>query len=275
MNLKVVAGIVFVLGALWFALKKPARERPAKAPVPSVEAQASKAVVPIDESRKDVGASIKETQQKRQIFKDASALRIALFRPSIRDDQYNFTLSYAPIARHCVNGDIDLIQRHMRPAQTLQWTLENQSGKAVMPARIVNASQLNQPFAVDLKIPVTDKGTYYKLALCIAGQGSCDGQKAIPYTAMEGQRKNMELKSGLFYTQNFRVDDDGIRIFDSREYKDAQAYKSFVKKIDGNSGADRFVETMVQEQKILGSLPVKTEANKLNIQLYVRNNVGC
>jgi hypothetical protein len=273
-NKPILAGCATLLVLAWLWQRKRDVE-PGNKSTASGQTE-MKALVPIEsQSRKAI--NLPEMQAQRAAFKDEHRLRVAIFRPTIVDDQYVFQLNYEAIPRACINGDIDLIKRHVKSNRSLMWTLEDSQGKPVMSPRVVSVDQLQQSFRQKVKIPVGEAAEYFKLSLCSADDGkSCASMAPISFEQLEAKRdSNLNIKTGLFFTQNFRVDKGGIRVFDSREFKDPNQYLSYAKKIDRNDNAKDFLEKMVEEQKTLRSFPAKIDKDSLQIRLYMRTNQGC
>ncbi|MDQ3234150.1 MAG: hypothetical protein M3Q07_20275 [Pseudobdellovibrionaceae bacterium] len=219
---------------------------------------------------------LKSIQKQRDVYRDQLALGIVSIRPKMQKNKWVFSLDYAPIARQCVNGDIDLIQRHLTEDQTLLWAWEAQGGDDPVFRREVAVKDLGTAFTQTLELPVSATPRYYRLALCLHPQAAtCARLAAVDYRVLENRDRKTSLRSGLFFSQYFRVDEDGVQVFDSRVVKNIEAYKKFAKKVDGNSNADPFLEEMVGQQKNLGSLPVDVKKDKVNINLYVRKDKGC
>lgn len=233
----------------------------------------------VDVSKREAAApvtDIKSIQKQRELYRDQLALGIVSMRPPMNKNKWAFALDYAPIERRCVNGDIDLIQRHVPSDQTLLWTWEAQGAPTPLISRKVAVKELSKPFTQALELPADSTARYYRLSLCLQPQGgSCAQLPAVDYRTLEKRDRKINLKSGLFFTQYFRVDDTGIQIFDSSVVKNVEAYKKFAVKVDGNAGADPFLDEMVKQQKTLGSLPVDVKKDKVDIHLYVRKDKGC
>lgn len=276
MNKRKLAAIGLGMGGLWLFLgtKKPT----ASIPKPSASLSARPAIVtgiqPAQES--ELAVSNQEMLQQRRAYSYESKLRIKNFKPKVEKNAFVFPLHFSAISRYCINGDIDLIRRAVKPDKELLWTIEDQNGKILGTSRKVAAAKLDQPFIETIRFPITDKARYFRLSLCSPKRSdSCSEAKPVDFDKIELNNKPQALDSGLFFSQNFRVDASGIRIFDSREFKDLAAYKEYAETFDGDQNAAGFLEAMVGLQKSLRPLPVKIDKDGLSINLYIRDSTGC
>jgi hypothetical protein len=157
------------------------------------------------------------------------------------------------------------------------WTWEDQNGKSVVPPIQISESTLDQPFSKAVTLPIANKPKYYRLSLCTAQGNSCKDAEPMNFDAVQKDQNTDRLAQNhlLFFSQSFRVDSQGIQVFDSRETTDAAAYHAYAKKVDGTSEAEKFMTSMIAGQRMLKSLPVVIKGQQMEINLFARDNQDC
>ncbi len=271
----IVVAVAVAYGLLLWSGSKKSEPLPNTAPVKIAAMQARPQSMPklVESSSK----AIPEVAKQREAFNDAMRLRVGFFKPTLKDNNWAFTFNFLPITRSCVNGDVDLIRRVVKPGSSLMWTWEDQNGKSVVPPIQISESKLDQPFSKAVTLPIANKPKYYRLSLCTAQGSSCKDAEPMNFDAVQKDNNAESLAQNhlLFFSQSFRVDGQGIQIFDSRETTDTAAYHAYAKKVDGTSEAEKFMTSMIAGQRILKSLPVVIKGQQLEINLYARENKDC
>jgi hypothetical protein len=220
-----------------------------------------------------------EVKRRQAIYAAESRLNIRPFAPDKKDGSFNFQLSYEPVRRFCVNGDIDLIEKAVGPNASFLLTLENDSGRPIIKPKKLSLSELKKPFKMPVSIPALTKPQYIRLMLCTqTSSESCIKLPPLDFDSTEKKAlagSKMISKDFTVFSHSLRVDEDAIKIFDSRQRSQVKQYLALMKLSDGGDGNKAFIENFIESSRKIKPMPIIIKGQEMTLNLYHRDDTGC